>query len=97
MNLENEENLSGSEPEGKGKEHRERFLWLDPLAISKRLLYQKDGRHFIGLILHTDFDPATKRFKVSQAMPAKLRKQGVKQPIVGTWHPLKRKWEKPPP
>jgi hypothetical protein len=90
----NEPKLNSAEPPVKKAQHRERFVWLDPLKISKSLLYAKDGRHFIGLILHTDFDPATKRFKVSQAMPDKLRKKGVKQPVVGEWHTLNDKWLK---
>jgi hypothetical protein len=88
--------LNTEEQPVKKTQHRKRFVWLDPLKISKSLLYKKDGRHFIGLILHVDFDDATKKFKVEQAMPAQMRKKGVKAPIVGEWHTLNKKWSKKP-
>jgi hypothetical protein len=79
---------------GKPVVFRERFVMIDSLAIDKKILYRDgDGRYLIGLILETERVGTTPRFRVRQATPSEMRKNGAKGKIVGSWHFLSKRWE----
>jgi hypothetical protein len=82
-----------SRANGKPRSPRGKFVYFDPLAIDKRLLYKTpDGKYRIGLVLETEQQP-NGYFLVRQAAPsapqmlafaAKSSATGKSSPLTGT-------------
>jgi hypothetical protein len=83
-----------SRANGMPRSPREKFVYCDPLAIDKRLLYKTpDGKYRIGLILETEQQP-NGYFLVRQAAPSALTDAGVRGKIVGNWKIISPHWDK---